>query len=159
MVDFFKKHFIMLLITCVLLVAIIIMFLYLGTNKKGKEYYIEIFQKNQNIFEDIFSNLMSLENEISIIKESGKIIAIQNGNRIEITDYILDEETKSNIERVIRDLGIRRITKSSTDIEYVYNSNKDSHSIAYATDKNSLNSYTDVQHLEGNWYYCYIFHE
>ena len=69
------------------------------------------------------------------------------------------KKTKSNIERVIRDLGIRRITKSSTDIEYVYNRNKDSHSIAYATDKNSLNSYTDVQHLEGNWYYCYIYHE
>ena len=159
MVNFFKKNFVMLLITCILIVITVLVFLYLNMNKKGKDNYIDAFRKNQNIVEEISSSLMSLKNEMSILKESGKIVVRQNGNTTDISEYILDEETKSNIERAIRDMGIRSINKSNTYLEFVYDSNKDLHSIAYTTDKNQLISYTNVQHLEGNWYYCYIFNE
>ncbi len=159
MVDFFKRHFVMLLIACVLIVITVIVFLYLNMNKKGKENYIATFHKNKNIVEEISSSLMSIENEMSILKESGQFVVSQNGKTTEISEYILDEETKSNIERAIKDMGIGSINKSNTYLEFVYDSNKDLHSIAYTTDKNQLISYTNVQHLEGNWYYCYIFNE
>lgn len=102
---------------------------------------------------------MSLENEMIIIKESGKIVVKQNGSTTEISEYMLDEETKNNIERAIGDMGIQSINKSNTYLEFVYDNNKDLHSIAYATDKNQLDCYTNVQNLEGSWYYCYIFNE
>lgn len=159
MVDFFRKHYVILMIILVLIIIAVIVLLFLSMNKKEKEDYIEVFNKNKNVFTQISSSLMPLGYEMSIVKESGEIVVRQNGNVSEISQYSLDDETKSNIERVIRDAGIRDINKSNTYLEFVYDSNKDLYSIAYATDKNQLISYTNVEHLGDNWYYCYIFHE
>lgn len=142
MVNYLKKHYVVLMIIFVPIIIAVIMLLYLSMNKKGKEDYIEIFNENQNIFVQISSSLMPLGYEMSIVKESEKIVVIQNENASEISQYPLDEEIKNNIERVMRDVGIRSINKSNTYLEFVFDTNKDLHSISYAEDKNQLISYT-----------------
>lgn len=159
MLNLIKKHSLLTLIICLLLVITVIVRLYLSMDKKSEEDYIEIFQDNKKVFEELSSSLMSLEHGMSIFEESGKIIVSENENNTELSEYFRDEETKSNIERSIRDLGIRYIDKINEYIEFTYYSKKDSYSIVYATNKNQLRGYTEIQHLEGNWYYCFIFYE
>ncbi len=159
MLNLIKKHSLLTLTICLLLVITVIVLLYLSMNKKREEDYVEVFQDNKKVFEELSSSLMSLEHGMSIFEESGKIIVRKNGNNTELSEYFRDEKTKSNIEKAIRDLGIRSIGKINEYLEFTYYSKKDSYSIVYATNKNQLGVYTEIQHLEGNWYYCFIFHE
>lgn len=159
MLNLIKKHSLLTLIICLLLVITVIVLLYLSMNKNREEDYVEIFHDNKKVFEELSSSLMSLEHGMSIFEESGKIIVRKNGNNTELSEYFRDEETKSNIERAIRDLGIRSIGKINGYLEFTYYSKKDSYSIVYATNKNQLNSYTQIQNLEDNWYYRFIFQE
>ncbi len=156
---FLKKHIIIIMSVLVLIIIVVIMLFHFGMNKKGKEDYIEMFYENKNTFEEISNSIISLEYDVSILKESGKIIVKQNKNAVEISKSSIDEQTKNNIKRAISDLDIRSINKINAYIEFIYSSKKDFHGIVYATDKNQLSSFTNVQHLEGNWYYCYIFNE
>ncbi len=154
-----KKYIIIFTIVLVLIIIAAIMFFWLSSDKKDKEDYIEIFYRNKDAFEEMSNSLMSIEHEMSVFKESGKIVVKQKGSTIEITEYPVGEETKNNIKRAISNLGIRNISKTDTSLQFVYNSKKDFHGIVYAADKSQLTGFTNVEHLEGNWYYCYIFRE
>ncbi len=159
MLNLFKKHSVLTLVICLLLVITVIVRLYLSMDKKSEEDYIEIFQDNKKIFEELSSSLMSLEHGMSIFEKSGKIIVRKNGNNTELSEYFRDEKIKSNIKRAIRDLGIQSITKINEYLKFNFYSKKDSYNIVYATDKNQIEGYTELQYLEGNWYYGFTFYE
>lgn len=53
-------------------------------------------------------------------------------------------------------LGLLSIGKIKEYLEFTYYSKKDSYSIVYAIKKNQPRGYTEIQHVKGNWYYCYI---
>lgn len=159
MVNLIKKKSILSFIICLLFVITAITLPYLSMNNKSEKNYVNIFQENKKIFGELASSFISLEHGMSIFEESGKIIVRKNGKNTELSEYFQGEKTKSNIEKAIRELGIRSIGKINEYVEFTYYSKKGSYSIVYATNKNQLRVYTEIQHVEGNWYFCFIFHE
>jgi hypothetical protein len=123
---------------------------------KGRDFYIETFRNNKELFVDISNSIITLQNEVNIFQEDGEIYVNQNGDNTLLSEFTLNEVTKSNIMRVLNDLNISNIEKYSTYIEFIFYSKKNQYSIAYTVDKNQLISYTNEVYLEDNWYYCYI---
>jgi hypothetical protein len=123
---------------------------------KGRDFYIETFRNNKELFEDILNSIITLQNEVNIFQEDGEIYISQNGNNTLLSEITLNEVTKSNIKRVINDLNISSIEKYSTYIEFIFNSKRNQYSIAYTVDNNQLIGYTNEVYLEDNWYYCDI---
>ncbi|WP_235836039.1 hypothetical protein EPD62_013335 [Acetivibrio thermocellus] len=156
-VSFLKKHVPALVLILILLIGATALFFYI--NEKEKQDYIEIFRRNKSIFEEISTELMPLEYGTTVSKEAGKIVVKQNGNITEIFQYPIDEETKTNIRRAINDFGVKSINKTDECLKFIYSSKRDFHALVYTADKSKLTGFTDVEHLEGNWYYCYILYE
>jgi hypothetical protein len=128
----------------------------LNFEKKGRDFYIKTFRKNKDLFEDISNSITSLQNEVNIFQEEGEIYVNLSGINTLLSDFTLNEATKSNIKRVINDLNISNIEKYSNYIEFIFYSNSNQYSIAYTVDKNQLINYTNEVYIEDNWYYCYI---
>lgn len=126
---------------------------------KEIENYMEIFYKNKDGFTELSRSLMILENDISITKESNEILVVMDGKEQGISENSLDQETKASIIDAMNNLDLRSIDKTDTYIEFSYNSLTDRYSIVYTADRNQLDSYTDIQDLGNDWYYCFIYNE
>ncbi len=123
------------------------------------EDYEEIFYKNKDRFTELSRSLMTFENDISITKETNEIIIDKDGKELGISKTSLDQDLKDNIKDTMNDLALRRIEKKATYIEFSYDSLTDRYSIVFTPNRNQLNSYTDIQDLGDDWYYCYICNE
>jgi hypothetical protein len=154
-----KKFYLVIKFLVVIIFISALLLLYRNYKNQGQDYYIEKFNINKEVFNDIVKVLAKPEYDFRIYKESEKTIIIKNGENTLDVDALFDEETKDNIINVINDLELSRIDKFNKNLEFVYKSKKDQHSIVYSIDKNEINSYTEVKYLGDNWYYCFRVHE
>lgn len=153
------RKFYLVIILLVILVILAILLLYRNSKNQGQDFYIEKFIINKEVLNDIVKDLAKSNDDFRIYKESEKIEIIKNGMNTLDVKALFDEETKNNIINAINDLELSRIEKVKTNLEFVYTSKKDQHSIVYSIDKNEVNSYTELKDLGDNWYYCFRVHE
>ena len=112
MTGIFKKCIMSIMIILVIIITAVNMFHYLSNGKKGKEYYIDTFYKNQSFFKEITNSLMEPDNEMYFFKESGEIFLNQNEKNIKLSSSSLDEKTKGNIKRAIYGENIGTIVRN-----------------------------------------------
>ena len=158
MLDNIRKSKLYLFFLILIIIAVITI-VYFNIGKKGKESYTDMFRENRDVLNELSSSLMSLEYELSIYRDSKEIHITLNGKTVGISELSIKEDIKNEIKIAMKDMNLRSIEGTKTYIEFIFNSHKDRHSIVYTINKSELDSYTNIDDLGDNWYYCYIFNE
>ena len=151
-----KQAILAIIFSFLLLITIICICLYKSDEENRDIDYKKIFYENKNQLDKVAIKLLSLDIKyLQIFEDDEELLAYDDGELIDLSG-VLGQNTINDINDILKMVKLEYIGKINEYVEFKFYSKKDQISLAYTPNKSKLGGYSDIEDLDGNWYYCYI---